>query len=47
MVWVEHFCELFTTENNNLEDINWIDGPNSEFKVAYVSFSKYLFAVYL
>ena len=47
VVWVEHFYELFTTENNNLEDINWSDGPNSEFKVVYISFSKDLFAVYL
>ena len=33
LVSLEYLHELFGTENSNLEDIIWNDGPNSEFQV--------------
>ena len=39
-VCVEYFFEFFTTKSSNLDYIIWVNGPNSELKVLYVSFSK-------
>ena len=47
LLCLENFYKLFTTENSNLENIIYRDGPNSEFKVSYMSLSKYHLVVYL